>query len=111
MNLSAHPLTVNGKGQLSIPVIGDTGQRVVPGHESGEETKVAAGLDNRRLGGAICCLEIPDGKQEEGHVKEEEEQEEGKGGAQGAHHQDSGEDEPASEEETEGIGEVINTSG
>ena len=61
MNLSAHPLTVNGRGQLSIPVIGDTGQRVVPGHESGEETKVTAGLDNRRLGGAICCLEIPDG--------------------------------------------------
>jgi hypothetical protein len=109
MNLSANLLPQWKEGQSSIPIISNTGKGVVPGHESSEETKVATGLDDARLGGASGGLEVTDREQKEGHIQEEKQQEESQGRAQGAQHHHGSEDEPASEEVAKGVVEVIGT--
>lgn len=90
-----------------IPVIRDTGQRIVPRHEGSEDAKVAPSLDDHGLGSAILAVQVADGEQQEGEIEEEEEQEEGDGGTQRTEQQDTREDKPAGEEEAEGIGEVV----
>lgn len=54
---------------------------------------------------------MADGQKEESEVEREEEQEEGDGGAQRAEQQDGREDEPAGEEEAEGVVEVVDVRG
>jgi hypothetical protein len=50
-------------------------------------------------------LQVSDTQQQESHVEREEEEKEGDGGSERAEKQQEGEDEPAHEEETEGVEE------
>lgn len=85
----------NRNDEEAVAGIGNTGQGIVPGHESSEKGKETASLDDAGGGGAVSANKVADTEQEEGQVQGEEEGEEGHGGAEGADQQDSGEDEPA----------------
>lgn len=85
----------NGDDEEAVAGIGDTGKGIVPGQESSEKGKEAAGLDDAGGGRAISANKVTNTEQEEGHVQSEEEGEESHGGAEGTDQQDEGEDEPA----------------
>lgn len=94
----------NGKDEEAVAAVGNTGQSVIPGSEGCHKTKETTGLDDGRVGLAMAVpLDVADTEQEEGEIEEEEQQEESHSGSQGAEQQDGGEDEPAHQEQTEGI--------
>ena len=68
-----------------VAAVGNTSQGIVPGEESGEETKDTTGLDERARWGCAVILQVTNAKQKEGKVEREEETEEGDGRAQCAH--------------------------
>lgn len=91
-----------------VGVIQNTGQGIVPSGECSKQTEHTTSLDARNV---LCAggvgEDVPEREEQEGHVKREEEEEEGDGRTQRGHEQDGGEDEPAEEEEAEGIAEVL----
>ena len=68
-----------------VAAVSNTSQGIVPGEESGEETKDTTGLDEGARWGCAVVLQVTDAKQKEGKVEGEEETEEGDGRAQCAH--------------------------
>lgn len=85
----------NRDDEEAVAVVGKTGESVVPGGESGQETEETTG----HLDGLVgltrgVTLDVANTEQEESQVQEEEQEEEGDSGAEGAEEQDGGEDEP-----------------
>lgn len=93
-----------------LPVIGDTSQGVVPGHEGSEQSEPTTSLDDIGVWSSIGGLEVTNTEEEEGQIQEEEEEEECDSRAERANEQDEGKDEPAHQEQTERIGEVVDAS-
>ena len=91
----------------SVPIVGNTGERVVPRSEGCKEAEVAAGFDDVGLGGTTLALQPANGEQQEGHVYQKKGQEEGNGRAKRAEDHDGSKDEPPSEEETKSVVEII----
>lgn len=80
-----------------VGTVGNTGEGIVPGDESGEDAKDTAGLD---AGGVWCAgavLKVADSEHEEGQVQGEKEGEKGHCGAESADEEEEGEDEPSLE--------------
>lgn len=99
--------------EYNIPSIGNTSQGVVPSQESSEQSKHTTRLDAANLGSlwlsntSILQLQVTDGQEQESEIQGEEEEEEGDGRAERADQEDGGEDEPASEVESNGMVEVV----
>lgn len=86
----------DGDDEEAVASIGDTGEGIVPGGESSQETEETTGLLDVGVGVAVgTALQVCDTEQEEGQIQGEEQQEEGDGGLEGAEQHDGGEDEPA----------------
>jgi hypothetical protein len=97
---------------LFLPIIRNTSQRVIPRQKRSEQPKVSTSLDQAHVGLSLGIgLQVADGQKEESEVERKEEHEKGDGGAQSAEQQDSREDEPAGEEEAEGVVEVVDVRG
>lgn len=80
----------------AVAGVGNTGQGVVPGGESSQETEESTSLDNGRVRQAlVVALDVSNSEQQEAKVQSQEEREEGNSGLQGAKQQDESEDEPA----------------
>ena len=78
---------------------------IVPCSESSQEAESTSGNNAVALGSGAVVLEVANTEHEECHVEREEEEKEGHGGSEGAEQQKEGKDEPAHEEETEGVQE------
>ena len=85
----------DGHDEEAVCAVGDTGKRVVPGPEGGEDAEHAAGLDAVRVGRAVLVVQVANAQQQEGEVEPEEEQEEHDRGPERAEEEDGCEDEPA----------------
>ena len=87
----------DGDDEEAVAVIGDTGEGVVPGQESSEDSKDTTSLDASRVGlsGGCVDVEVSGSQKQEGQVQGEEEEEESDGGFQRADEEDGREDEPA----------------
>lgn len=88
----------HGDEEEGVSAVEDTGERVVPGGESGDDAEGTTGADAASLRHTGGGLEVADAEQQKGEVEGEEEEEEGDGGAEGTHEHEEGEDEPALEE-------------
>lgn len=78
----------------AVAAVGNTGQSVVPGEESSEESKETTGFLNLQVLATIGGHKVADGQEEESHVEGEEQKEEGDRRSQSAKQQDESEDEP-----------------
>ena len=86
-----------------VPRVGNTGERVIPRHECGNDAEAAASLLQRRAAVdlPLSLGEVGAREHQEGQVQGEEQQEEHDGRPQRAQQQDGREDEPAHQEETD----------
>lgn len=86
----------DGDDEEAVAGVGETGQRVVPGQEGGEQRKESTGLHDASGGGTGGVPDqVGDTQQQEGEVQREEQGEEGDGRLERAEQQQEGEDEPA----------------
>lgn len=79
----------------AVGCVGNTGQGIVPGHESCNDAKGTSGPSETGVRRAIFQDQVRTSQEEECQVQGEEEEEEGDGGLQGADKEEEGEDEPA----------------
>ena len=85
----------NWHNEKAVRCIGNTSEGIVPCQEGSEKSKIATCLVAAFVWSCRSVLEIPDRKQQEGHIEGEEEEEEGHGRFQRANEQNEREDEPA----------------
>lgn len=86
----------------NVPAVLETGEGIVPRHESSQEAEESGSFLESKLSGMVTHIVgvVLGSEQQETDVEEEEEEEECKGGSQCADEKKGCEDEPASQEET-----------
>lgn len=93
------------EGLCNVRAVLNTSQGVVPGEEGSEETKETTGLleGQGSCGIAHVGSHLLGSEEQESQIKREEQQEKGHGRTEGAKNQNSGENEPAEQEEAQNV--------